>query len=174
MDARGLTGPARSASGADPERGAGARTPIAAAEGLLAIEPVLVAPGDPLDVVIRRAGASPATRVLGVVDDDGVLIGVVSSHDLVASIVGRLAPASLLTEVRDVDDVGEFDRVVEAQVAADLMRPPAALPATATMGEAFRLMHERRISGVYVIDPAGRPVAYVDGLELAAAVVGPG
>jgi CBS domain-containing protein len=54
------------------------------------------------------------------------------------------------------------------------MRPPAALPETATMAEAFRLMHERQLSGVYVVDAAGRPIAYVDGLELAAAVVGPG
>lgn len=170
MDARGLTGPGGSGAGG----AAGSRTLITAAEGLLAIEPVLVGPEDPLDVVIRRAGAAPATRVLGVVDAEGILVGVVSSHDLVASIVGRLAPASLLAEVRDVEGVSEFDRVVEAEVAADLMRPPAALTETATMGEAFRLMHERGLSGTYVVDAAGRPVGYVDGLELAAAIVGRG
>lgn len=170
MGARGLTGPGASGAGG----AAGARTPITAAEGLLAIEPLLIAPEDHLDVVIRLAGAAPSTRVLGVVDAAGVLIGVVTSHDLVASIVGRLAPASLLAEVRDAEGVGEFDRVVEAEVAADLMRPPAALPQTATMGEAFRLMHERGLSGAYVVDAAGRPVGYVDGLELAAAIVGRG
>jgi CBS domain-containing protein len=170
MDRRGPAGPG--ASGAGP--GVGARTPITAAEGLLAIEPVLVPPDAQLDVVIRRAGTAPSTRVLGVVDPAGVLIGVVSSHDLVAAIVGRLAPASLLTEVRDVDDVGEFDRFVEARTVGDLMRPPAALRETATVGEAFRLMHERRISGAYVVDAAGRPIGYVDGLELAAAVIGRG
>jgi len=148
--------------------------PIAAAKALLAVEPLLVAPGDPLDAVIRRAGAAPATRVLGVVDAAGVLVGVVSSHDLVASIAGRLAPGSLLTEVRDAAGVGAFERFVEATVVADLMRPPAALRETATMAEAFRLMHERRLSGAYVVDAAGRPIAYVDGLELAAAVVGAG
>lgn len=170
MEGRGLTGP----GGSGVPAGVGARTPVAAAERLLAIEPVLIAPHDHLDVVIRRAGAAPATRVLGVVDAAGVLVGVVSSHDLVASIVGRLAPGSLLTEVRDAEGVGEFERFVEATVVADLMRPPAALPETATMAEAFRLMHERQLSGVYVVDAAGRPIAYVDGLELAAAVVGPG
>jgi CBS domain-containing protein len=170
VEGRGLTGP----GGSGARARVGARTAITAAEGLLAIEPVLIAPDDHLDVVIRRAGTAPATRVLGVVDAAGVLIGVVSSHDLVASIVGRLAPASLLAEVHDVEGVEEFDRVVEAELAADLMQAPAALPETATMGEAFRLMHERRISGVYVVDAAGRPIAYLDGLELAAAVVGPG
>ncbi len=147
-----------------------ARAPVSAAEGLLAIEPVLVTADDHLDEVIRRAGAAPSTRVLGVVDAAGVLVGVVSSHDLVAAVVGRLAPGALLTEIRDVDDVQEFDRYLEATVAGDLMAPPAALLPTATMAEAFRLMHVRGLSGAYVVDDEGRPIGYVDGLELAAAV----
>lgn len=152
----------------------GPHTPIAAAEGLLAIEPVLVAPGDHLDAVIRRAGASPSTRVLGVVDPAGVLIGVVTSHDLVAAVVGRLAPGALLTEIRDAEGVEEFGRFVEAKDAGDLMRAPAALPETATLSEAFHLMHQRHLSGIYVVDATGRPTGYIDGLELAAAVVTPG
>ena len=62
-----------------PEPAPGPRTPITAAEGLLAIEPVLVGADDPLDSVIRRAASSPSTRVLGVVDGAGVLVGVVDS-----------------------------------------------------------------------------------------------
>jgi len=152
----------------------GPRTPISAAEGLLAIEPVLVAANDHLDAVIRRAGTSPSTRVLGVVDPVGVLIGVVTSHDLVAAVVGRLAPGALLARIHDVDGVGEYARYVEATVAGDLMRPPAALPETATLAEAVHLMYLRDLSGVYVVDAAGRPTGYLDGLELAAAVVAAG
>ncbi len=160
--------------GSRPGRAPGPRTAIAAAEGLLAIEPVLVAAGDHLDSVIRRAGASPSTRVLGVVDATGVLIGVVTSHDLVAAVVGRLAPGALLAQIHDPDGVGEYGRFVEATVAGDLMRPPAALPKTATLAEAFHLMFVRNLSGVYVVDAAGRPTGYLDGLELAAVVVAPG
>lgn len=151
-----------------------ARTPITAAERLLAIEPVLIRADDHLDAVIRRAGVSPATRVLGVVDSSGVLIGIVTSHDLVAAVVGRLAPGALLTEIRDVDGVDAYARFVEATVAGDLMQPPAALPELATMAEAFHLMHQRHVSGVYVVDAAGRPTGYIDGLELAAAIVATG
>jgi len=154
-----------------PGSAAGPRTPISVAERLLAIEPVLVAADDHLDSVIKRAGASPSTRVLGVVDPAGVLIGVVTSHDLVAAAVGRLAPGALLTRIHDVDGVGEYGRYVEAKVAGDLMRPPAALPETATLAEAFHLMYLRDLSGVYVVDAAGRPVGYIDGLELAALAV---
>ena len=152
----------------------GPHTPISAAVGLLAIEPVLVAQDDPLDSVIRRAGASPATRVLGVVDSANVLIGVVTSDDLVAAVVGRLAPGALLTQIHDADGVGEYARYVEATVAVDLIQPPAALPDTATLADAFRVMHERHLSGIYVVDAAGRPTGYLDGLELAAAVVAEG
>jgi len=152
----------------------GPHTPISAAVGLLAIEPVLVAQDDPLDSVIRRAGASPATRVLGVVDSANVLIGVVTSDDLVAAVVGHLAPGALLTQIHDADGVGEYARYVEATVAGDLIQPPAALPDKATLAEAFRVMHERHLSGVYVVDAAGRPTGYLDGLELAAAVVAEG
>jgi CBS domain-containing protein len=124
--------------------------------------------------VILRAGASPSTRVLGVVDATGVLIGIVTSHDLVAAVVGRLAPAALLTEIHDADGLGEYARFVEATIAGDLMQPPAALPESATLAEAFHLMHQRQVSGVYVVDAAGRPTGYLDGLELAAVVLAPG
>jgi CBS domain-containing protein len=149
----------------------GPRTSIAAAEGLLAIEPVLIEPDDHLDAVIRRAGASPGTRVLGVVDAGGTLIGVVTSHDLVASVVGRIAPGALLTRIHDIDGVSEYGRYVEATVARDLMQPPAGLPGTATLADAFHLMYLRGLSGVYLVDATGRPLGYLDGLELAAALV---
>lgn len=154
-----------------PAPSPGPHTPIRDAVGLLAIEPVLVAAGDHLDDVTRRAGASPSTRVLGVVDAAGVLIGVVTSHDLVAAVVGRLVPGALLTQIHDVDGVEQYARYVEATVAADLMRPPASLPTTATLAEALHLMYLRHLSGVYIVDPAGRPTGYLDGLELAAIVV---
>lgn len=151
-------------------RGLAARSPITVAERLLDIEPVVVAGEVPLAALIRRAGASPATRVIGVVDAAGVLVGVVTSHDLVAAVVGRIAPGALISDIHDVAGVRQYDRYVEGRTAADLMREPATLPRTATLAEAFHLMHVRGLSGVYVVDEAGRPTGYLDGLELAAAI----
>ncbi len=147
-----------------------ARTPIAAAEGRLGIEPVLVAPDATLDELIERAGASPATRVLGVVDGSGVLVGIVTVDHLVIAVVGRLAPWALLVDVLDMEGVTRYDRYVEARVARDLMLDPAALAPTATLGDAFRAMQEHEVPGVYVVDGDGRPVGYVDGLELASLI----
>lgn len=157
-----------------PDPVLGPRTPISAAGDLLAIAPVLVVAGDDLESVIRRAAAAPSTRVLGVVDPAGVLIGVLTPHDLVAAVVGRMAPGALLTQIHDADGVGEYGRYVEAETAGDLMRAPAALPETATLGDAFNLMYLRDLSGAYVVDDAGHPTAYLDGLELAAAIVAAG
>jgi CBS domain-containing protein len=46
------------------------------------------------------------------------------------------------------------------------MVEPAAVAPTATLDQAFRLMHERHLSGVYVVDSHGRPTGYLDLLEL--------
>jgi CBS domain-containing protein len=35
-----------------------------------------------------------------------------------------------------------------------------------TVDAAFRVMHQRRLSGLYVTDPAGRPIGYLDLLEV--------
>jgi CBS domain-containing protein len=147
-----------------------ARSPITVAEGLLDIEPVLVPREMPLDALIRRAGASPQTRVVGVVDASGVLVGVVASQDVVAAVVARIAPGALIADIHDAAGVREYDRFVEGRTAGDLMRPPATVSPTATLADAFRLMHAQGLSGLYVVDEAGRPAGYVDGLELAAAV----
>ena len=45
---------------------------------LLAIEPLLVHAGDDLLEVLRRAAHQPSTRLIGVVDDAGIMIGVLS------------------------------------------------------------------------------------------------
>jgi len=164
--------PAQPAHGPGPA--VSARTPITAAVHLLAIEPVLVGTDDLLGDVIRRAGASPSTRVLGVVDAAGVLVGVVTDLDLVAAIVGRLVPGTLLSEIHDAEGIQEYGRSVEARVAGDLMRPPAALRETTTLAEAFQLLHSRGLSGTYVVDATGRPTGYLDALELGAAVVAHG
>ena len=68
-------------------------------------------------------------------------------------------------------DLASLDQGIRTLLPA---QPPAALPESATMAEAFHLMHQRHVSGVYVVDADGRPTGYVDGLELAAAIVATG
>ncbi len=43
----------------------------------------------------------------------------------------------------------------------------ASIKADATIDDAFRIMHARHLSGLYVVDAEGRPTGYLDLLELA-------
>jgi CBS domain-containing protein len=142
-------------------------TPVSVCQGLLAIEPLLVGTGDDLLVVMRRSTAQPATRLIGVVDDAGRLVGVLPILRLAESVVARVVPESLLSSIQDVADVAEFGHAVEARAAGEVMLPPATIAPDATVGEAFRQMHHRRLSGLYVVDRDGRPTGYLDLLELA-------
>ncbi len=132
----------------------------------LTIEPLLVeADADPLSIV-RTAAGQPATRIIGVVDADGILIGSLPILRLAEIIVARVSPETLLAGLADLDEAALFGDEVSARRVADVMLPPAAIEGSATLGEAFRLMYRRHLSGVYVVNADGRPVGYLDLLEL--------
>ena len=143
------------------------QTTVAACQALLAIEPLLAGEAEDLLAVMRRSAAQPATRLIGVVGDDGRLVGVLPILRLAESVVARVAPESLLADITDIADVARFGHAVEARTVRDAMLAPASISAGASIGEAFRLMHQRRLSGLYVVDPDGRPTGYLDLLELA-------
>ncbi len=140
---------------------------VATSQRLLAIEPLLVSAADEVGVVMRRSAAQPETRLLGVVDVDGVLVGVIPILRLAEIVIAHVVPESLMSDIADVDDVARFGHAVEARTAGEAMIPPAAIDPTATIGDAFKEMHRRRLSGLYVVDPDGRPTGYLDLLELA-------
>ena len=143
------------------------QTTVAACQALLEIEPLLVAPDDDLLVVMRRSTAQPATRLIGIVEGDGRLVGVLPILRLAESVVARVVPESLLTDITGIADVARFGHAVEARTARDAMLPPASIAAESSILDAFRLMHQRRLSGLYVVDADGHPTGYLDLLELA-------
>lgn len=141
-------------------------TPVSACQQRLAIEMLLVGATDDLLVVMRRAAAQPETRVIGVVDESGKIVGVLPVLRLVEAVVSRVAPEALLSDISDIGDVARFGHAVESRVVRDAMIEPGVVRPEATIDEAFRLMHQRHISGLYVVDPGGRPTGYLDLLEL--------
>ena len=133
---------------------------------LLPIEPALVHPGDdPLDV-IRAVWTQPQTRVLGVVDDAGVLVGILSIARLAEAVIGRVSPEILLADVSDLAAVGRFGGTLTARSVADVMLPPASLPPDGDAGCRVPAPARRHLTGLYVVDPQGRPTGYLDLLEL--------
>jgi CBS domain-containing protein len=141
-------------------------TPVSDSVARLAIEPLLAHVGDDPLVVARRAGDHPQTRLIGVIDDDGRLVGVVPVARLAEAVIVRLSPEILLAGIADLDDAARFGHAVTARSIGDVMLPPDAIEPTATIEDAFQRMHAHRWSGLYVVDPAGRPTGYLDLLEL--------
>lgn len=141
-------------------------TPVSQCQQRLAIEMLLVGPDDDLLVVMRRSSEQPQTRLIGVVDGDRKLIGVIPILRLAESVVSRVAPESLMADISDIGDVGRFGHAVEARVVRDVMLEPATVQPTATIDQAFRQMHVRRLSGLYVVDQENHPTGYLDLLEL--------
>lgn len=148
-------------------------TPVSACEGLLAFEPLSVARDADVIDVLRLAARQPTTRLIAVVDADRRLVGVLRIGDLVEAVVARTMPEALMTDAVDVESVVHFGQVVESHTAADVMEEPAAVAPDATIARAFREMSRRKLSGVYVVDGEGRPIGYLDKLELAYLVVTP-
>ena len=142
------------------------QTLVSDCAALLPIEPLLVdQDADPLSIV-RTAAARPETRLIGVVDSSGMLVGVLPTLRLAETVVARVSPETLLAGLADLDEAARFGHEVGARRVADVMLPPASIKGTATVDEAFRLMHARHLSGLYVVDDADRPTAYLDLLEV--------
>jgi CBS domain-containing protein len=124
------------------------------------------------DVMTRKVRTvSPATRfrelagiltslhvsAVPVVDVEGMVVGVVSEADLMLKeLVGIRAPAfaTVLPDLERSKAAGE--------IAADLMTSPAVtIRAGATLTEAAKLMHDRRVKRLPVVDGEGRLVGIV-------------
>ncbi len=146
-------------------------TPVEACEGLLAFEPLSVPLETDVVEVLRRAAGHPTTRLIGVVDGDGRLVGTIPIRDLVEAVVARTIPEALLADIEDVDDIAHFGVVVGSRTAGDVMKAPVTVTPQTSIAKAFRRMHHHSLSGVYVVDREGRPIGYVDALELAYLVV---
>lgn len=90
-------------------------------------------------------------RALPVIDRDGRLVGVVSSGDLVAR-GGLGARLELLSAMSEGARTGFLDQLPTRPVADVMTQDPAAVRTTDTLRDATRLMAERRIKRVPVVD----------------------
>jgi CBS-domain-containing membrane protein len=99
-------------------------------------------------------------RALPVVDRDSRVVGVVSSGDLVAR-GGLGARLELLSAISETAQRGFLDQLSSRRLA-DIMTPePSTVRATDTLAAATRLMAERKIKRLPVIDEDGRLVGVV-------------
>ncbi len=116
---------------------------------------VTVRPDTPFKQVVmtvRTVGAVPVT------DDSGLVLGIVSGHDLLAEKVIPDRPPGRLAAARRHGERGK----TAAATAASLMTSPVVMTrAEATTGEAARLMYRHRLGSLPVVDSAGRLIGII-------------
>lgn len=142
------------------------QTPIAEADRLLRMEPVVAHRGDSLHRLAEQAVENTGCRVISVVDEHDRLLGVIPVRVLVNDIFLKIVPEEFLGEILDVDALLKYAAHVGARTAADIMLDPVAVRRDDTVRDAFERMHEAKLNGLPIVDDEQRVVGYVDQLEL--------
>ena len=116
--------------------------------------------------VAEAALESPAVRTIAVVDDQGRLVGIIPLVLLVDELFYRVAPEEFLTDILEAGAIEEYGRISRAATAGQLMGPPASVTLADTVRQAFGLLHDLELEGLPIVDGEGRPVGYLDRLQL--------
>ena len=141
-------------------------TPIAEADTILRMEPVVVHADDSLRAAAEAAVGNTGCRVIAVVDDDRRLIGVIPVRVLLNDIFLKIVPEEFLGEILDLEGALKYAEHVGARTARDIMLPPVSVRRDETVRDAFERMHAGKLNGVPITDEDGRLAGYVDQLEL--------
>ncbi len=121
---------------------------------VMTIDPVVVREDAPLEEAARLL-RSYSISGLPVIDHGGALVGVISQTDLVAveeAPIGRL----IRTEASGLR-VGEL-----------MTSPAITIPMTGSLSDAARLMRDRRVHRLVVLDDGGRPVGVLSSSDFVA------
>lgn len=125
--------------------------------------PLTASPETPIGDVIKTI-AEQRISGLPVVDGDGKLVGVVSETDLMWRETGVTPPAyiMLLDSVIYLENPSRYEKDLHkalGQTVADVMTPTAITTTPETdLGKAAKLMHDRRIHRLPVVDAGGQVV----------------
>ena len=141
-------------------------TPIAEADRILRMEPVVVRASDSLHALAEAAVENTGCRVIAVVDEDETLIGVIPIRVLVNDIFLKIVPEEFLGEVLDYEGALKYAEHLGARTAGDIVHPPVSVRRDDTVRDAFERMHAAKLNGLPITDESSRVVGYVDQLEL--------
>lgn len=125
--------------------------------------PILARPEMPLNEAIKIL-AERRISGLPVVDENEQLIGVISETDLMWRETGVTPPAyiMLLDSVIYLENPSRYERDLHkalGQTVGEVMsRDPITATPDKSLGDAARLMHERNIHRLPILDPAGKVI----------------
>lgn len=131
------------------------------AEDIMAWDLVSTTPGATLLDAVETMLVNDV-RHLPVIDSDGTAIGIVSERDLRASV----------GDLRDVLDLSDRSRVIDARVESVMTPNPTCVPRDAPIEEVAAALVDQRIGAVLVVDDADRAVGVVSYVDVLAHLLG--
>jgi CBS domain-containing protein len=141
-------------------------TPIAEADTLLRMEPVVVHADDSLRTAAEAAVENTGCRVIAVVEENRKLTGVIPIRVLVNDIFLKIVPEEFLGEILDLEGALKYAEHIGARTVRHIMLPPISVHREETVRDAFERMHAAKLNGLPITDDDGRVTGYVDQLEL--------
>ncbi len=126
----------------------------------------LVGPDADIREIAAAAARSAHIALISVVDEEGVLLGVISRAVLLDELFIYIAPETFLHDLLRKGNIEELGRLTRGQTARNLMSPPAYVYVDDNLGTAFERMHEQRLGGLPVVDRLHHIRGYIDQLQL--------
>lgn len=143
-------------------------TPVEIVADILNLEPTIVRPDIPLDEVAQAMLVHPNVHVACVVAEDGRLVGLLRLRDLTDDLFFHILPEEFFSEITDLEHLMQFAEKSRMRTAADAMQNPVWVKRGELVKDAFKRMHEHRLSGLPVVDEYYHVVGYINLLELLA------
>jgi CBS domain-containing protein len=142
------------------------QTPIAEADLMLLMQPVVVQATASLRDTAELAVENTGCRVIAVVDEERRLVGVLPVRALVNDVFLKIVPEEFLGEITDLEGALKYAAHVGARTAGDVMDAPVSVHPDETVRTAFERMHVSHLNGLPITDRDERVIGYVDQLEL--------
>jgi CBS domain-containing protein len=144
-------------------------TPIEEVTEILQLEPTIVRPETSLETVARAMMEHCNVHVACVVDDHSRLVGLIGLRRLADDLFFHIMPEEFMSEITDLEQAMQYADKSRMRTAADAMQEPVWVKPEETVRDAFKRMHEHRLSGLPVVDDLYHVVDYINLLELMAA-----
>jgi CBS domain-containing protein len=146
-------------------------TPVEGVLDVLDLEPTIVRPETPLDEVAQAMLARCNVHVACVVAEDGRLIGLLRLRTLADDLFFHIMPEEFMSEITDLEHLMQYADKSRMRTAADAMQEPVWVKRTDTVKDAFKRMHEHKLSGLPVVDDQYHVAGYINLLELLAVCI---
>lgn len=123
---------------------------------------IVVSSETPVGALPDAIASNRDCQTIAVVDATGKLVGIIPVDTVIHYLLLHVLPEEFFADTRELERAAELIKEQHAQTAGDLMHPPVSVPASATVREAFHLIHRAGLNGLPVVDEHEQVSGYID------------